>query len=73
MFLKLTQAFKPGAFAEPEELREFLKGRVAHLSLPECWAVVAEISKTSVGKQDKKAIRALQAEGSLRMRSLVGL
>jgi fatty-acyl-CoA synthase len=66
-------AFKPGEFAEPEDLREFLEGRVAHFWIPECWAVVAEIPKTSVGKQDKKAIRALQAEGRLRMRRLVGL
>ncbi|MGA2282736.1 MAG: long-chain fatty acid--CoA ligase [Candidatus Dormibacteria bacterium] len=66
-------AFRPGQFAEPEELREFLEGKVAAFWLPDCWAVVAEIPKTLVGKQDKKAIRALQAEGRLRMRRLVGL
>ena len=66
-------SFRPGQFAEPEELREFLEGKVAGFWLPDCWAVVAEIPKTSVGKQDKKAIRALQAEGRLRMRRLVGL
>ena len=66
-------AFKPGRSAEPEELREFLRGRVARFWLPESWAIVAEVPTTSVGKRDKKAIRALQAEGRLEVRRLVRL
>ncbi|MGA8016631.1 MAG: long-chain fatty acid--CoA ligase, partial [Candidatus Dormiibacterota bacterium] len=58
-------AFKPGCVAQPDELREFLRGRVAGFWIPECWVVVAQIPKTSVGKQDKKLLRALHAEGRL--------
>jgi fatty-acyl-CoA synthase len=64
-------AFKPGQSAEPEELRDFLTGKVARFWLPESWAIVAEIPKTSVGKQDKKVIRALQSQGKLEVRRLV--
>ena len=42
----------------PELLREHLVPRVARFWLPEYWAFVEEIPKTSVGKIDKKALRA---------------
>ncbi|HYA01225.1 MAG TPA: fatty acid--CoA ligase [Candidatus Binatia bacterium] len=58
-------ALRPGQPADPEELRQYLAGKVAHFSLPESWAFVTEIPKTSVGKQDKKLIRRMQAEGRL--------
>ena len=64
-------AFKPGQSVEPEELRVYLSDKVARFCLPESWAIVAEIPKTSVGKQDKKVIRALQAQGRLEVRRLV--
>jgi fatty-acyl-CoA synthase len=48
---------RDGATADPEELRAFLVGKVAKWWLPERWAIVAEIPKTSVGKLDKKAMR----------------
>jgi fatty-acyl-CoA synthase len=64
-------AFRPGQAVEPEELRRFLDGKVARFWLPENWAIVAEIPKTSVGKQDKKVIRALQSQGKLEVRRLV--
>ena len=63
-------SFKPGRSASPEELHEFLRGRVADFWLPDSWAVVAAIPKTSVGKQDKKAIRALQAAEGLEVHRL---
>ncbi len=63
--------FRPGESAEPEELREFLSSRVARFWLPKSWAIVVEIPKTSVGKQDKKRIRAMQSEGRLEVRRLV--
>jgi fatty-acyl-CoA synthase len=66
-------AFRPGHSAEPEELRAFLTDRVPRFWVPESWAIVGEVPKTSVGKQDKKAIRALQAEGRLEVRRLVHL
>jgi fatty-acyl-CoA synthase len=35
--------------------------------LPEYWAFVAELPKTSVGKIDKKELRRLHAEGRFRV------
>src|SRR4051794_624780 len=49
---------REGATAAPEELREYLTGRVARWWLPERWTFVDEIPKTSVGKLDKKRLRA---------------
>ncbi len=49
---------KPGASATPDELREFLAPKVARWWLPERWTFVDELPKTSVGKLDKKLIRA---------------
>jgi fatty-acyl-CoA synthase len=58
-------ALKEGASTTPEELREYLGSRVARWSLPERWAVMPELPKTSVGKYDKKVLRAMYAEGKL--------
>ncbi len=56
---------RPGASASPEELRDFLVPRVAKWWLPEHWCFVEAIPKTSVGKFDKKVLRAQYAEGAL--------
>ena len=48
----------------PAELRRHLEPMVAKFWLPECWTFVADIPKTSVGKIDKKALRARLAEGA---------
>ena len=48
-----------------EELRAFLDGRVARWWIPERWALVDEIPKTSVGKFDKKVLRVQLGEGAL--------
>ncbi len=56
---------EPGQQPQVPELIEFLSGRVSRWWLPERWAFVEEIPKTSVGKFDKKAIRASYAEGGL--------
>ncbi len=48
-----------------EELRCFLDGRVARWWVPERWAFVSEVPKTSVGKFDKKVLRARLGEGAL--------
>ena len=40
------------------ELAEFLAGKVARWQVPENWAFVEEIPKTTVGKFDKKPLRA---------------
>jgi fatty-acyl-CoA synthase len=47
------------------ELVEHLRGRVARWWLPDEFAFVAEIPKTSVGKFDKKVLRGQLAEGTL--------
>ncbi len=44
---------------------DFLAGRVARWWLPERWAFVDELPKTSVGKFDKKALRAQVADGTI--------
>jgi fatty-acyl-CoA synthase len=56
---------RSGATPTVDELRDFLAGRVAKWWLPERWAFVDEIPKTSVGKFDKKTLRARQADGQL--------
>jgi fatty-acyl-CoA synthase len=47
------------------ELVEHLRGRVARWWLPDEFAFVSEIPKTSVGKFDKKVLRGRLAEGKL--------
>ena len=56
---------KEGATATPEQFREFLSDRVAKWWIPERWTFIGEIPKTSVGKFDKKVLRAQHAEGGL--------
>jgi fatty-acyl-CoA synthase len=48
-----------------DELRAFLDGRVAKWWIPERWTFVDEIPRTSVGKYDKKALRASNVKGDL--------
>ena len=55
----------PGTEPSAQELVEFLNGRVAHWWLPERWAFVKELPKTSVGKFDKKVLRADHSAGTL--------
>jgi fatty-acyl-CoA synthase len=54
----VVAALEPGASLTLDELREFLLGRVAKWWLPDELVVVDEVAKTSVGKFDKKALRA---------------
>jgi fatty-acyl-CoA synthase len=56
---------KDGSEVTVEELRDFLKGRIAAWQIPERWAFIDEVPKTSVGKFDKKVLRARYAEGEL--------
>ena len=46
-------------------LQQFLTGRLAKWQVPENWAFVDGIPKTSVGKFDKKALRMLYETGEL--------
>ena len=55
----------PGQSVTPGELRAHLAGRVVKWWLPEQWAFVDVVPRTSVGKHDKKLLRERYAEGSL--------
>jgi fatty-acyl-CoA synthase len=56
---------KEGAQTTPEQLRGFLAERVAKWWVPERWAFIDEVPKTSVGKFDKKVLRARREHGEL--------
>ncbi|HEX7610801.1 MAG TPA: long-chain fatty acid--CoA ligase [Solirubrobacteraceae bacterium] len=59
------------ASTSAEDLVEHLRGRVARFWLPDEFAFVAEIPKTSVGKFDKKVLRGRLAEDNLEGRVLI--
>jgi fatty-acyl-CoA synthase len=54
---------KPGHDVTPDQLRAFLEPRVARFCLPERWAFLPELPRTSVGKMDKKELRRRFAAG----------
>jgi fatty-acyl-CoA synthase len=54
-----------GVEATSEDLREYLRLRVAEWWLPDDFAFVEALPKTSVGKFDKKLLRARLADGTL--------
>jgi fatty-acyl-CoA synthase len=54
-----------GSTAGADELVEHLRPRVAKWWLPDEFAFIAEVPKTSVGKFDKKSLRAMLADGTL--------
>ncbi|MFI5035284.1 MAG: long-chain fatty acid--CoA ligase [Acidimicrobiales bacterium] len=56
---------RPDAPATAAELRDFLAQRVVKWWLPEHWCFLEAIPKTSVGKFDKKVLRASYAAGEL--------
>lgn len=59
-----------GASVTPAELSRFLEGRVAKWWTPERWTFIDEVPKTSVGKFDKKVLRAAFARGELEVESV---
>ena len=54
------------------ELRDWLAERTAKFWLPERWTFIAEVPKTSVGKFDKKVLRARHAADQLEVEKLAG-
>jgi fatty-acyl-CoA synthase len=54
-----------GAEASAGELRDHLASRVAKWWIPDAFAFIDEVPKTSVGKFDKKVLRGQLADGSL--------
>jgi fatty-acyl-CoA synthase len=60
---------KPGATSTAGELREWLAPRTAKFWLPERWTFIDEVPKTSVGKFDKKVLRARHGAGDLEVQT----
>jgi fatty-acyl-CoA synthase len=61
---------KEGQSVTPEELCTYLEDKVAKWWLPERWSFIEEVPKTSVGKFDKKVLRAKYAEDGLTVEQL---
>lgn len=61
-----------GVLPDAEQLRTSLADGFARWQLPERWAFLDEVPKTSVGKFDKKALRQLHANGALSIVELTG-
>jgi fatty-acyl-CoA synthase len=60
-----------GAECSPEELCDHLSGKVAKWWIPDEFAFIDAVPKTSVGKFDKKVLRKRLAEGELAAREPV--
>ena len=56
---------KSGQETSAAELREWLASRTARFWVPEQWSFIDEVPKTSVGKFDKKVLRARHADDNL--------
>jgi fatty-acyl-CoA synthase len=61
---------KDGADVDPAELAGYLAGQVARWQVPENWTFIPEVPKTTVGKYDKKVLRARFQAGELTVRRL---
>jgi fatty-acyl-CoA synthase len=61
---------KEGQTLTAEELRQWLSERTAKFWLPERWTFITEVPKTSVGKFDKKVLRAANEKGELEVQKL---
>jgi fatty-acyl-CoA synthase len=61
---------REGSDVTADELREFLAGKIARWQLPERWTFIDEVPKTSVGKFDKKVLRARNEAGDLEVETL---
>ena len=59
-----------GTDASASELTDYLADKVAKWWLPERWTFIDEVPKTSVGKFDKKVLRARHADGALDIETL---
>ncbi|HYV58884.1 MAG TPA: fatty acid--CoA ligase, partial [Acidimicrobiia bacterium] len=59
-----------GATVTAGDLRDFLGGKVAKWQVPERWSFIDEVPKTSVGKFDKKVLRARHADDDLAVEEL---
>ncbi|GLH98359.1 fatty acid--CoA ligase [Phytohabitans aurantiacus] len=60
-----TVVLREGATASVDDLRDFLGTQIAKWQLPERWAFIEAVPRTSVGKFDKKVVRSNYASGEL--------
>lgn len=60
---------RPGAATGVAQLRAFLATQVAKWWIPDSWTFIPEVPRTSVGKFDKKVLRARRSEGALEVLS----
>ncbi|HEX7739547.1 MAG TPA: long-chain fatty acid--CoA ligase [Marmoricola sp.] len=60
---------REGVEPDPGNLREFLARDFAKWQLPDAWAFIDAVPKTSVGKFDKKVLRKEYSDGQLEVRS----
>jgi len=60
----------PGSTVDASTLQHYLHPSFARWQIPEHWAFLDEVPKTSVGKFDKVAIRSRYAEGALEVETL---
>ena len=65
---RASEAWKRGTIEiiSEEELKDFLKGKVADWWIPEKFILMSMIPKTSVGKFNKKELRKMYSEGQLK-------
>jgi fatty-acyl-CoA synthase len=61
---------KTGSVVDAAALGEYLAGHVAKWQVPERWSFIDEVPKTSVGKFDKKVLRARHEKGELSIEQL---
>ena len=68
----LTHSFRFRHLDEAQlvALRDFLEGNFAKWQLPENWTLIPEVPKTSVGKFDKKRLRAEYHDGGFEVTRL---
>jgi fatty-acyl-CoA synthase len=59
-----------GSSADAAVMQAFLADKVAKWQVPERWAFIDEVPKTSVGKFDKKVLRAKHTDGELDVEEL---
>jgi fatty-acyl-CoA synthase len=56
---------REGSDTDAAAFSAFLAGKIAKWQVPEYWAFIDEVPKTSVGKFDKKVLRARHEKGDL--------
>jgi fatty-acyl-CoA synthase len=61
---------RPGAEVSADQLKAYLAERMAKWQVPEHWAFITEVPKTSVGKFSKKSLREMYARGELSVRTV---